>query len=126
LKLDDRAEIASLDVGWRIDVSCETCRGCCHMRLCPQARGNDQGIDCLFLPPGALVAAQMEFAMMQPADGNGEAIANFPPHPALLRKLDVVGIRGGAAANEARLSRHKPQMIAIAFAYGFADDSDFL
>ena len=96
------------------------------MRLCPQARGNDQGIDSLFLPPDALVAPPMQFAMVQPADGHGEAIADPPPHRPLSRKLDVVGIRGRAAANEARLSGYKPQMVAIAFAYGFANDSDFL
>ena len=96
------------------------------MRLRPQARGNDQGIESLFLPPGALVAAPMEFAMVQPADRDSETVADPTPHRPLLRKLDVVGIRWRAAANEARLSRHKPQMIAIAFADWFADDSDFV
>ena len=96
------------------------------MRLCPQARGNDQGIDSLFLPPGALVAPPMEFAMVQPADGDGEAVADPPAHRPLFGKLDVVGIRGGAAADQARLSGHKPQMVAIALAYRSADDSHFI
>src|SRR6516164_4274086 len=96
------------------------------MGLRPQARGNDQGIDTLLLPPGALIALPMKLPVMQPADRNGVAVADLPPHCPLLRELDVVGIRGRAAANEARLSRHKPQMIAIAFADWFADDSDFV
>ena len=40
-------------------------------------------------------------------------------------ELDVVGIRGGAAADQARLCGHKSQMVAIALTYRFADDSDF-
>jgi len=96
------------------------------MRHCPQARGNDQRIDSLFLPPGALVAPPVKFAMVQPADRNGEAVADLPPHRALLGKLDVVGIRRGAAADEARLSGYEPQMLAIAFAHGLADDRDRL
>ena len=59
LKPADRAEIASVDVGRPIDVGCETRRWCRRMRLRPQACGNDHGIDSLFLPPGALVAATM-------------------------------------------------------------------
>ena len=64
--------------------------------------------------------------MVQPADGDGEAGADFAPHSTLLRELDVVGVRRGAAADQAWLSGHKPQMIAIAFADGLADRSDFL
>ena len=96
------------------------------MGLRPQARGNDQGIDSLFLPPGALIPAPMKLAMVQPADRDGEAVADPPAHRPVLGKLDVVGIRGGATADEAWLSGHKPQMVAIALAYGFAKDSDLL
>jgi hypothetical protein len=96
------------------------------MRLRPQARGNGQGIDCLFLPPNALVAPPMEFAMVQPADRDGEAVTDPPAHRPLLSKLDVVGIRRGAAADETWVSGHKPQMEAIAFADGLANDSDLL
>jgi hypothetical protein len=62
------------------------------MRLCPQARGNQQRIDCLFLPPGALVAPPVKLTVMQPADRDGEAIADPPAHRPVLGKLDVVGI----------------------------------
>ena len=64
--------------------------------------------------------------MVQPADGNGELVADFPPHRPLLGKLDVVGIRRGPPADETRLRGHKPQMVAIAFAHRFADDGDGL
>src|SRR3974390_1587335 len=71
---------------------------CRRMRLRPQVGGNDQGIDCLFLPPGVLVAAPVKLPVMQPADRDGEAVADLAPHRPLLRELDVVGIRRGAAA----------------------------
>ena len=64
--------------------------------------------------------------MVQPADGDGEAVTDPPAHRPLPGKLDVVGIRRGAAADQARLSGHKPQMIAITLAYGLANDSDLL
>ena len=62
--------------------------------------------------------------MVQPADGNGELVADLAPHRPLLGKLDVVGIRRAPSADETRLRGHKPQMIAIAFAYRFADGED--
>ena len=49
-------------------------------------------IDPLVLPPGALVAAPVQLAMMQPADRNGEPVADLASHRPLLGKLDVVGI----------------------------------
>ena len=80
----------------------------------------------MFLPPGALVAPPMEFAMVQPADGDGEAIADLSCHRPVLGELDVVGIRRGAAAEEAWLSSHKFQMVAIALADRFAYYGDFI
>jgi hypothetical protein len=59
--------------------------------------------------------------MMQPADRNGEAVAHFPPQRPLLREFDVVGIRRGASADQARLGGDKFQMLAIAVADRFAD-----
>src|SRR6516165_1374935 len=84
------------------------------MRLGPEARRNNQGIHSLFLPPGALIAAPVEFPMMKPADGYGEAVADLARHRSLLCELDVVRIRGGTAADDTGLSGDKPQMIAIA------------
>ena len=62
--------------------------------------------------------------MMEPADRDGEAVADLPAHRPLLGKLDVVGIGGGAPADEARLDGDKLEVVAIALAHGFADDSD--
>ena len=75
------------------------------MRLAPQGCRDREGINPLARPPGPLIAASVEFTMVQPADRDREPIADFPPHRPLLGKLDVVGIRRGAAANKARLPR---------------------
>jgi hypothetical protein len=78
------------------------------MHLAPKGCRNDQGIDSLAVPPGALVAASVKFTVVQSADGDSETVTDFPPHRPLLREFDVMGIRGGAAADETRLSGHKP------------------
>ena len=96
------------------------------MRPVPKACRNKEGVDPLALPPGALVAAPVKLPMVQPADRDGEAVADFSSHRPLLGKLDVVGIRRGAAADEAWLSSHKFQMVAIALADGFAYYGDFI
>jgi hypothetical protein len=74
-------------------VGCELRRGRIE-RMCPfpKSRCNGEGIDPLLAPPGAFVAAPMEFAMMQPANRNGELVADLPPHRSLLGKLEVVGV----------------------------------
>ena len=115
---------SSLDVaiGFSVDRG-DSWRDC--MGPGPKNSRDGQRIDPLSLPPGALVAAPVEFTMVQPADGNGELVADFPPHRPLLGKLEVVGIRRRTAADQARLSSHKPQMVAVAFALRFADDGDF-
>ena len=94
------------------------------MRPCPEGCCNGKGIDSLLVPPGAFIAAPMQFAMMEPANRNGELVADLPPQRSLLGKLEVMGIRRTPSANETRLTGHKPQMIAISFAYRLADGED--
>jgi hypothetical protein len=77
------------------------------MCLAPQGCRDREGIDPLALPPGTLIAASMELTVVQPADRDGEPVADPSSHRPLLGKLDVVGIGGGAAADEARLRGHK-------------------
>src|SRR6516165_11055079 len=80
----------------------------------PEVSGNDKRIDPLALPPGALIAAPVQLAMVQPADRDGEFVADLAPDARRLGKLEVMGIRRGSAADQARLSGHEPQMVAIA------------
>src|SRR6516225_6315731 len=83
----------------------------------PEVSGNHKRIDALALPPGALIAAPVELAMMQPTDRNGEAVADLAPHRPRLGKPEVMGIRGGSAADKTGLRRHEPQMLAIALSH---------
>jgi hypothetical protein len=91
------------------------------MRPFPKGCRNGKGIDFLLVPPGAFIAAAMELAMMEPADGNGKFVADLASHRSLLGKFDVMSVRRAPPADETRLRNHKPQMVAIAFAYRFAD-----
>jgi hypothetical protein len=84
----------SVEVCGLTHAACELNRGWIEsMRPFPKGCCNGQGIDSLLPPPGAFVAAPMELAMMQPADGNGELVADLPPQRSLLGKLDVMGVR---------------------------------
>ena len=96
------------------------------MRLAPQGCRDGQRIDPLTLPPGTLIAAPVELTVVQPADRDGEAVADSSSHRPLLGKLDVVGIRRGAAADEARLGGHEFQVFAVALAHRFANDGDLI
>src|SRR6185437_10288414 len=95
-----------------------TCKLSRHDSVCPlpEVRRNGEGIDVPALPPGPFVAASVEFAMVQPANRNGEFVAGLAPDRPLLRKLDMVSVRGAPSAHETGLRGDKPQMIAIAFA----------
>jgi hypothetical protein len=96
------------------------------MRFGPEHSRNGQWIDAFGLPPSTLMAMPVEFTVVQPADRDGEAVADFAAHHSLLGELDVVGIGGDAAADKARLGSDKPQMVAIALTHRFADDSNFV
>ena len=65
----------------------------------------------------------MKFAMMQPANGNGEFIADLAPHGPLLSELDVVGVGWCATADQTRLSSHEFKMLAVTLSHWLADDN---
>jgi hypothetical protein len=73
-----------------INIACEFSRRWIDsMRPLPKDCRNGKRIDSLLRPPGAFVASPM----VQPANRNGELVADLAPHRPLLGKLDVVGIR---------------------------------
>jgi len=96
------------------------------VRLGPKTCRNGKRIDPLVLPPDALVATTVQLAMVQSANRHSEPVADFASHGALLREFEVVGIRRGSSTDETRLSGHKPEMLAVALAHRFADDSNSL
>jgi hypothetical protein len=59
------------------------------------------------LPPYALVAALMEFAVVGAAQRHGELIADFAPERPLLRELEMMRVRRAAAAGQTRLRAHE-------------------
>jgi hypothetical protein len=50
----------------------------------------------------------VEFPMVQPADRDGEAVADLAAHRLLPGKPDVMGIRGSPAADETPLRGYEP------------------
>lgn len=68
------------------------CRGYVCMRPGPKHCGNGKGIDSLCLPPGKFIPTAVQLAMMQPADGNGEPVADLASDGSRLCELDVVGV----------------------------------
>jgi hypothetical protein len=116
----------AIDVCDQIDVACQICKRGNRMGSAPKRCCDSERIDPMAVPPGALVAASVKLTMVQPANGHGEAVTDFAAHRPLLREFDVVGIRRGAAADQARLYSHKPHTVAVALGCGFADDSDLL
>ena len=56
--------------------------------------------------------------MMRPAERDREFVADLVSEPARLRKPQMVGIAWFAAADEARLFGHKPQMLFVPQPFG--------
>src|SRR6516162_2271782 len=95
------------------------------MRPAPEGCRGGERIDSLFPPPGTLVAAPVELTVVQPANRDGEPITDFPTHRSLLREFEVVGVGGGAAADEARLVRNKLELFTVALAHRFVVNAAF-
>ena len=83
-------------------------------------------IDALALPPRTLIATSMELAVVQPTNWDGEAVANSSSHRPLLCKFYMMGVGGGAAANETRMGGHKLEVFAVTLAHRFTDDGDLV
>lgn len=81
-------------------------------RLLPQILGDQKRIDIAVnrLPPFGFIAGLVQLTMMGAAERNGELIAHFEPQRAGLGKAQVMGIRGGAAAEQTRLRHDEFQM----------------
>jgi hypothetical protein len=66
------------------------------------------------VPPGEFIAAPVQFAVMQPAEGYGEFIADPAPERAGLRKPEMMSIGRAATAGETGLGAYRLQMIPVA------------
>src|SRR5271163_4741700 len=83
------------------------------MRLKPQGPCRSDRVNGCLLPPSGLIAVSVELAMMPPAQGDGELIADLAAKCTGLRKAQVVGIAGLAATDKAGLMSHLPDVLAI-------------
>ena len=61
----------------------------------------------------------MELAMMDTTERHSKLIAHLAPERAWLRKANVMGITGCAAAHQARLPRDELAVLLVAQADGF-------
>ena len=89
-----------------------------RMGLQPQRAGRDGRINTGLDPPCSFVAATMDLTVVTPAQRHGELIAHFSPERAVLCEPQVMGIRGLAAANQARLFGHELDVLLVTKAAG--------
>ncbi len=65
----------------------------------PQRASANGRIDTGFFPPRSFVTAVMDFAVMPPAERDGELVADFAAKRPGLRKSQVVGVGGTPPAD---------------------------
>src|SRR5579862_7513282 len=63
----------------------------------------------------------MEVSMVDPAHGHGELVADLACHCWPFGKFQVMRVRWCSSADETRLSRDKPQVIAVSLAHRLVD-----
>jgi hypothetical protein len=81
--------------------------------LLPESERDWKRINVEPPPPGGLVTCAMQFAVMDPADRNGELVTHTASECAGLGKGEVMRIRWHATAHETGLSEHVLQMIFV-------------
>jgi hypothetical protein len=72
-------------------------------RLLPEPPGDGERVQPHVVPPGAFVADIVQLAVVRAAERHGELVANLGAERLRLSEADVMRIRGGAAAQDARL-----------------------
>jgi hypothetical protein len=91
------------------------------MGVVPQFLSNLDRIDPKPRPSGRLIAGAVDLAMMNPAQRDGEFVADFATKRSRLHETEVMGIRMFAPAHQAGLFGHKPQMVFAAIAARFSE-----
>ena len=80
----------------------------------PKAARGCQRFDPSSRPPISFLADAMQFAVMCSAQRNRELITDLLSKSAILRELEVMRVARLTSAEQARLLRDEPQMMAIA------------
>ena len=84
-----------------------------RVRFEPQRTSGGGRIDAGFSPPCRFIARPMDLAMVSPAKRDGKLIAHLTAQRAALRKAQVMGIGGLAAADQTRLLGHVSNVLAV-------------
>jgi hypothetical protein len=87
----------------------------------PQARGDSERINLMFLPPQPLIAGCVVLLMVNGAERYSEFVADLEPKAPGLCKADVMGVAWRSPANETRLLRHEAQVLLGSDPFWFAD-----
>ena len=95
-------------------------------RRFPEPAGNLDRVDAGLLPPRAFVAGAMHRTMMPATEWDRELVADLAAKCAGLRETEVVGVRGLAAADEARLLHDIAQVLSVAIAPRGSEREDAL
>ena len=89
------------------------------MRFEPERAGRSGRIHAGFLPPGRLIAAAMDLAMMTAAERHCEFVAHLSTQRPMLREAQMMRIGGCASTNQTWLFGDEPYVLAIANAARF-------
>ena len=73
------------------------------------------------MPPGTFVANAVDGAMMAAAERHRELIADLTAERPRLHEAQMMGVAGRAAADQAGLRSHEPQVLLVAVAARFGD-----
>ena len=65
------------------------------------------------VPPRGFIAMAMDFAVVAPAERDGELVADFAAECAALGEAQVMGVAGLPAADQAGLLCDEPEVIAV-------------
>jgi len=84
--------------------------------LAPEFLRNQERFDPLLRPPGGLIAAPVERAMMQPAERHGKLVAHPAAERGALREPEMMRVRRSPTAEQARLQCYELEVIAVAVA----------
>ena len=84
------------------------------MRALPQDAGDKSRINTGLCPPRGFITATVNFAMVTPAQRDGELITDLAAECSKLDKTQMMRVCGATTTNETRLLRHIPDVVAIA------------
>ena len=94
------------------------------MRVLPETQRNWQRIDVELLPPCGLITRAMKFAVMDPANRDGELVAHSVSKRTRLGKREVMRIRRRAAAHKTSLQLHELPVVLVAQTDRFTQSMD--